>query len=121
MSRPSSSARLSANDELELDRMSVRNRPSSASSRRAWDLNEGGIDNPAGPQSRQSYSDSMDQPAAMENEMYVDGTVHVVDGRTAEDEHIIVEEPQGCWWKFKKGLRCEYLISRNTHELREPS
>ncbi|XP_064627409.1 polycystin-2-like isoform X2 [Lineus longissimus] len=119
--RPTSSQRLSNSDELEMDRMSNKNRPSSAASRRAWGLDDGGIDNPAGPRpdSRQSYGNESfrgdsDQPAAMESEMYVDGAIRVMDDR--QDQNIVVtEEPEGCWYKFKRGLRSLWA-TRQTEE-----
>ncbi|XP_074647871.1 polycystin-2-like isoform X2 [Tubulanus polymorphus] len=110
-SRPTSSQRLSANDSLEMDRMGstgsiTRNRlqrPSSAQSRHAW--SDDGIDNPGA-----RYDD---QPAAMESEMYVDGAVRVMDGPT--DQQVVVEEPHGCWYKFKRGLRSLWA-TRQTEE-----
>lgn len=70
--------------------MASKNRPASASSRRAWD----GMDN-------NGYGDDM--PAAMENESY-DGSVRAVDHHEQPVVQV-AEQPDGCWFKFKKGIR----------------
>ena len=73
------------------------NRPASAASRNAW-VTDQGMDNSA-------YHGGDDVPAAMTSEAY-DGSLRV-------EEHqqpvVQVSEPEnGCWFKFKRGIRCKY-------------
>ena len=78
-------------------------RPQSARSRSAWDDDrDGAYDNPGmRSESRQSMGPD-DMVAAMEGELYRDDQVAVV-----QPPVQVKEPPQGCWFKFKKGIRCE--------------
>lgn len=74
--------------------MASRNRPASASSRHAWGGE--GVDNSA-------YGD--DLPAAMESEAY---DRNENNSGAPDQQAVQVAEPQsGCWYKFKKGVRCK--------------
>ena len=78
-------------------------RPQSARSRSAWDDGSGGYDNQGGP------DDLM--VGAMQDEMYdpnvtVDTTSVVAHNQPPPVVHV-QDPPQGCWYKFKKGVRCE--------------
>ena len=104
-SRPGSSLSPHDDDRGLVSRHSPR--PTSAHSRTAW--SDDGIDNPMGPRagSRNDIIDAdPDLPAAMESEMY-DSTVRV------EDNHppvIVQETSNGCWFKFKRGIRCKFEV-----------
>ncbi len=85
-------------------------RPESAKSKTAWATgDELGVDNPAmsgRPVSRQSFGGD-ELGAAMENDLY-DSTVQVTDDRN--QPVVQVQEPEGgCWFKFKRGIRCKYI------------
>ena len=71
------------------------NRPGSATSRNAW-VTDQGMDNGA------YHGD--DLPAAMESEAY-DGSLRVEEHQQAVVQ--VAEPPNGCWFKFKKGIRCK--------------
>ena len=63
---------------------------------------------PSSAQSRNAWSDDGNSsPAAMENEDF-DSNIHVhPDGD--QPQQVAVQEPQnGCWHKFKRGVRCKY-------------
>ncbi len=70
-------------------------------SRSAWDNEQGGYDNKGmdSPTSRQS-SDYGAEGMSDEN---FDNTVRVEQAVEQADE-----PPSGCWYKFKKGVRCEF-------------
>ncbi len=75
-------------------------RPQSARSRSAWDNEHGGYDNQgmSRPDSRQSdYGAEGMADEQFDNSIRVDQPVVQVD-----------EPPSGCWYKFKKGVRCEF-------------
>ena len=86
MSRPASGARSQHSQ-----------RPDTAGSRRAWDENDdGGYDNPV-----QGMDDEDDMgPRPMQNE---EQPPAVMVEQIPQEQ----EQQSGCWFKFKKGVRCK--------------
>lgn len=79
-------------------------RPASSGERgdqrsRVWSARSGR----SGGHDNEALDRDQDPPAAMEAEEYVDGRVVVNNSYDAE-----LDEPNGCWHQFKKGIRCEY-------------
>ena len=73
----------------------MRPESSHSTSRNAWD----GIDNPTGP----SPDYGGDMSAAMEHDMY--------DGSRNQPVVQVQESQSGCWFKFKRGIRCKYIYT----------
>lgn len=117
-----SSVNLSANDELEMSRRpgsgrpgtgpagSRTPRPVSAASRNAWN---DGVDNPAMHDPEAAYGrNQIDDPVAMESDLgYIGDSGGIqpmsdmAERRRPQESHVVVEESNGCWYKFKRGLR----------------
>ena len=112
-------------DEMEMEKIEDElRRPSSASSRHAWNSNDNaGFDMGTEEQNVHSsfaakeYDDDDDDedetdesdedhaPTAMENEVYVGGQIRAMDPKIAKAK--AEEQNASCWVKFGRGVRCE--------------
>nr|XP_054773085.1 polycystic kidney disease 2-like 1 protein isoform X1 [Lytechinus pictus] len=119
--RPGSSGGLSVQDELEMEKIEDEmRRPSSASSRHAWNDNDGfdmgteerdvhssfaqrEYDDDEGEEDDSEDSDEDHAPTAMENEVYVGGQIRAIDPKIAKAK--AEEQRASCWVKVGRALR----------------
>ena len=65
---------------------------------------------PSSAQSRNAWSDDGNSiPAAMQNEDF-DSNIHVHPDSDQPQQVAVKEPPSGCWYKFKRGVRCKCSV-----------
>lgn len=79
------------------------NRPTSAQSRTAWEDMDSGYGRPDN-QFEFGPRDDPDLPVAMENDIYMDRDK----GKNDQVATTKPAEKQGCFTKFRKGVRCKF-------------